>query len=113
MRRRATATATDSPSGHSTTFQSAGWSVRTSEPTAMVGAPGDQWRIDGGEPTAARLSPSAVSASTTTGPPKMSYAPSAAADSSSSGTDAVLIARVVSASRTIRAASDSARCRAE
>jgi hypothetical protein len=69
------------------------------------------WTV-GGWPTAARLSPSEVSASTTTGLPKIPYAPSAAAWSSPASVDAELIASVVSASRIIRAASVSARCRA-
>ncbi len=112
MRSRAAATATDSPSGHSTTSQSVGSSVRTSDPTATFRSSSDQGRTIGGEPTAARLSPSEVSARITTGPPKMAYAPSAAASSSRASVDAELIARVVSASRTIRAASVSARCRA-
>jgi hypothetical protein len=104
---------TDSPAGHSVTAQSAGSSVRTTEPTATFRSASDHGRISGGEPTAARLVPSEPSASTTTGPPKMSYAPAAAASSDSTRVEAELIASVVSASRTIRAASDSARRRAE
>jgi hypothetical protein len=116
VRSRAAATATDSPSGQSTTFQSAGWSVRTSEPTATFRSSSDHGRTTGSsstdKPSAARLSPSDVSASTTAGPPKMPWAPAAAACSSPASVDAELIASVVSASFTMRAASDSARCRA-
>jgi hypothetical protein len=116
IRSRAAATATDSPAGQDTTLQSAGWSVRTSEPTATLRSSSDHGRTTGSsgpaEATAASESPSDVSASTTTGPPKMPCAPAPAACSSPTSVDAELIASVVSASRTIRAASNSARCRA-